>query len=587
VPQKLTATFIKSLAPKQNRYLITDSQMPGLAVIVSPNGSKYFYYRYRPSHSGSVVEEPIGNTKNVTLADARKAVQIKAGEVAKGIDLRAERQAHQQEEADTEGDSNLELFNYIDTYYEPYALEHSVTAAEIVKTLKREFVFIQHKPIDQIDSHDIEHWRNLRGNEITFARIKRIYSYLKACINTAVKHYKLINHYELEHYALKRKINEKVNPPKIRYLSRAEEQQLLNALAVRDQELRERRVRYVEWQSQRNHRKRHQEVIAEHEFPDHVTPIVILAYQTGFDIGDIFDLHWEHVDFTNNQIAKVRSKTSHKADNPQPVVVPLSPKVKATLEQWGKQHGMSGRVFKSPRTGGRLDNITKAWKSVTAAAELRDCRFKDLRHTFGSWLAIEGVDILQIRDLMGHTTPRSKEPVIPPSQSSQSKIIAGFRTATDCSVRRLPADLECARNTLESGLRSIIRAATSPPSPVMLTPWSHAGFSLSVRLIDDLALRLRPPVENMANIDLRSRSWRWNGVESIPVRIEEVAGIGTRSWFLPDGHVVSESVGADVAPRCDVNYEISPEPNYVVLVVSVSTILQRKADFPVARKGRQ
>lgn len=199
------------------------------------------------------------------------------------------------------------------------------------------------------------------------------------------------------------------DPPKIRYLSKAEEGRLLQALQERDQALRERRARYVAWQSKRNHKKQHQEPFAEEEFPDHVTPIIILAYQTGFDLGDIFDLHWEHIDFPNNQISKIRNKTSHKADNPQPVVVPMSPKVKNTLEQWGKQHGMRGRIFKSPITGGRLDNISKAWRSVLEAADLKDFRFKDLRHTFGSWLAIESVDILQIRDLMGHTDVKTTQ----------------------------------------------------------------------------------------------------------------------------------------------------------------------------------
>jgi integrase len=409
MPQKLTSTLIKSLNPRKNRYLVTDSQTAGLALIISPNGSKYFYYRYRPAGSRSIVEEPIGNAKGLSLSDARKAVTIKAGEVAKGVDLRAQRLSRLEEDKEPDKQADLELFNFIDKYYEPYARAHSVIADEIVRILKREFEFLKHKPIDQIDSHDIEQWRALRSDQITFARIKRIYTYLKACINSAVKHYKLIDRFELQAYSLRRKINEKVNPPRIRYLSRAEEERLLQALQKRDQELRERRARYVGWQAKRNHNKQHQEPFAEGEFPDHVTPIIILAYQTGFDLGDIFDLHWEHIDFPNNQICKIRNKTSHKADNPQPVVVPMSPKVKNTLEQWGMQHGMRGRVFKSPRTGGRLDNISKAWRSVLVSADLKDFRFKDLRHTFGSWLAIKSVDILQIRDLMGHTDVKTTQ----------------------------------------------------------------------------------------------------------------------------------------------------------------------------------
>lgn len=423
--QKLTATFIKNLKPRPTRYLVTDSHTPGLVLKVSPNGGKYFYYRYRPSGSRRVLEEPIGNAATLSLADARDAATIKAGEVAKGIDLREVKRAAREQEAGSSSDSHLNLFDFIDHYYAPYAMEHSVSAEEIVKTLKREFDFLKDKPIDEIDSHDIEHWRASRSEEITFARIKRIYTYLKACINCAVKHYKLIDRFELQNYSLKRKITEKVNPPKIRYLLREEEARLLSALEDRDQELRKRRASYVDWQSKRNHKKKRLEAYSDQDYPDHVTPIVVLAYHTGFDLGDIFDLHWEHIDFDNVQIRKVRNKTSHKADNPQPVVVPMSPTVKDILEQWGRQHGTSGRVFKSPKTGGRLDNISTAWRSVLEQAELKDFRFKDLRHTFGSWLAIEGVNILQIRDLMGHTDVKTTQVYahLCPAQKEQS--IAG------------------------------------------------------------------------------------------------------------------------------------------------------------------
>jgi integrase len=358
--RKLTATVIKNLKPRGTRYLVTDSHTPGLALRVSPNGGKYFYYRYRPPGSSRILDEPIGNASTLSLADARNAVTIKAGEVAKGIDLRERRRSAREQETTDEIDSHLQLFNYIDHYYEPYAKEHSVTADEIVKTLKREFESLKDKPIDQIDSHDIEQWRTSRSGDITFARIKRIYTYLKACINSAVKHYKLIDRFELQNYSLKRKIGEKVNSPKIRYLSKAEESQLLSALKERDQELRERRARYVEWQSRRNHNKKRLELYSDQDHPDHVTPIIVLAYHTGFDIGDIL-------------------------------------------------HGTTGRIFKSPKTGGRLDNISKAWRSILKQAELGDFRFKDLRHTFGSWLAIAGVNILQIRDLMGHTDVKTTQ----------------------------------------------------------------------------------------------------------------------------------------------------------------------------------
>lgn len=407
--QNLTNTFVKQLQPQSSRYWITDLRCPGLTLAIYPSGTKTYYYRYKHKGSRKNNSVKIGSAQALSINAAREATAVIIGELAKGIDPKAKQKQKLKEEEKAKSASTLELFVYIDAYYAPYAKMTSVCADEIVSALKREFEFIKNKPINKIDGLDIDLWRSKRKTDITFARIKRIYTYLKACINTALKHYKLIDRFELQNYTLKRRIDERVNPPKVRYLSNNEEAQLLKALDNRDQELREKRLRYVDWQSKRNHSKKKLRPFSDNDYPDHITPIIIIAYHTGFDIGDIFDIHWEHVDFPNNQIRKVRNKTKHKAENPQPVVVPMSIKVKNILEQWGKQHGTTGRIFNSPITDGRLNNITKAWISVSKNACLEDFRLKDLRHTFGSWLAINGVDILQIRDLMGHTNVKTTQ----------------------------------------------------------------------------------------------------------------------------------------------------------------------------------
>jgi Arm DNA-binding domain len=87
MPQRLTASFIRSLKPKKNRFIITDDKTPGLALVTNPNGKQYFYYRYRPSGSQKVVEEPIGNAAILSLSDARKAVAIKREMLQKGAIL--------------------------------------------------------------------------------------------------------------------------------------------------------------------------------------------------------------------------------------------------------------------------------------------------------------------------------------------------------------------------------------------------------------------------------------------------------------------------------------------------------------------
>ena len=388
---------------------ISDLKCRGLTLSVYPSGTKVYYYRYKHKGSRKNNSIKIGHAGILSVNAAREAAASVIGDLAKGIDPKAIQSQRLQDEKKAASLNALQLFSYVDNYYEPYAKKNSVTADEIVKCLKREFDFIKNKPIDKINGKDIDRWRSKRDEQITFSTIKRIYTYLKACINTALKHYKLIDKFELQTYTLKRRITEKVNPPKLRYLSKSEEKRLLNALYTRDSELREKRARYVEWQTKRNHNKQQQALFSPSEYPDHITPITIIAYHTGYDLGDLFDLDWEHIDFENNQIAKIRNKTKHKQDNPQPVVVPMTKKVREILKQWGKQHGTTGRVFISPVNGGRLDNITKAFNTVKTNAKLENFRFKDFRHTYGSWLAIDRVDLLDIRDLMGHSDVKTTQ----------------------------------------------------------------------------------------------------------------------------------------------------------------------------------
>ena len=395
MPELLTATLIKSLPTKSSRYVVSDTKVSGLGLMIYPSGIKTFVYRYRLPKCRSKKTIPIGKANILSVSDARASAKNLAAQVSKGSDPDSERKEVAIREKNKEKATNLQLYNYIDKYYEPYAKKHSVTADVIVRLLKNNFAFIKHKRIDKIDSMDIEKWRDIRANDgITFETFKRIFTYLKACLNAAIKHYKLIESFNLQNYTLKKRMTDKVNPPKLRYLLKDEEERLLLSLSERDRDLRGKINRGVERKNKKAKKKLYQP-IKDHEFPDHITPITILAYHTGLDLGDLFDLDWElHIDFRANQIRKFRNKTIHKATNPKLVVIPMSKTVKEILTQWGRQHGKEGRVFKSPVTGGRLDNIKKAWEGVRKKAGLEDFRFKDFRHTFGSWLAIDGWSLI-------------------------------------------------------------------------------------------------------------------------------------------------------------------------------------------------
>ena len=86
------------------------------------------------------------------------------------------------------------------------------------------------------------------------------------------------------------------------------------------------------------------------------------------------------------------SSPSHSKGNTTRTM-PLNAEALAVLAAI-KPEKATGLVFKSPVTGGRFNNVKKAWAEITKAAGLPDLRWHDLRHDFASQLVMRGVPAL-------------------------------------------------------------------------------------------------------------------------------------------------------------------------------------------------
>jgi integrase len=83
---------------------------------------------------------------------------------------------------------------------------------------------------------------------------------------------------------------------------------------------------------------------------------------------------------------------------------PLGSEAEAILRRLPRRLG-SPWVFVQPGGAGEpYQDTLKAWDAAREKAGLGDFRWHDLRHTFGSRLAMAGIDILTIKELMGHKT---------------------------------------------------------------------------------------------------------------------------------------------------------------------------------------
>ncbi len=101
MPKVLTAEFLKALKPKPERFEISDANVPGLRMRVSPDGSKVWSYWYRPKPSvrgghgrrfllGAYSE---AGDKGLSLLGAREEARQVAARVGRKEDPQAERWA--------------------------------------------------------------------------------------------------------------------------------------------------------------------------------------------------------------------------------------------------------------------------------------------------------------------------------------------------------------------------------------------------------------------------------------------------------------------------------------------------------------
>ncbi len=136
---------------------------------------------------------------------------------------------------------------------------------------------------------------------------------------------------------------------------------------------------------------------------DHLRPILITAIQTGMRKSEILNLKWENVDFERKEI-KVRNS---KSGNPR--FIPINEELSLILSRHKMMKGRTIYVFTNLNTGKALTDVKKAFNGACRRADIKGFRFHDLRHTFASRLVQRGVDLITVKDLLGHSSVKITE----------------------------------------------------------------------------------------------------------------------------------------------------------------------------------
>jgi len=127
-------------------------------------------------------------------------------------------------------------------------------------------------------------------------------------------------------------------------------------------------------------------------------PILLTALHTGMRRGEIIELRWPDVDFRNRIITIQDSKSGKKR------MIPINDILNETLNVLPSRF-KKGYVFPSPvRPKQPWRDFRGQFKKAVGQAEIRNLRFHDLRHTFASHLVMNGVDVMTVKELLGHAS---------------------------------------------------------------------------------------------------------------------------------------------------------------------------------------
>ena len=130
--------------------------------------------------------------------------------------------------------------------------------------------------------------------------------------------------------------------------------------------------------------------------------IALISLHTGMRAGEIFALKWGHIDINNGMIHVADPKSGHAR---KAFMTSVIKEMFINIDAGQSEEF----VFKS-RVNNKIDRVSHTFRRAVDRLDfnkgITDPRqivtFHTLRHTFASWLALQGTPILTIKELLGH-----------------------------------------------------------------------------------------------------------------------------------------------------------------------------------------
>lgn len=373
---KLTQRSVEAAKPGERRYVVSDSEIPGFRLQITPSGKKSFYFAYRVGGGrGATQREPkIGDWPAMKAEKARGIAEDWAAQVRLGGDPGGDRR-------DARAAPRMsDLFTrYLTDHAEMHKKASSV-ANDRRLIEKRLIPALGKRKIAEVTRDEIA--RLHRSLAMTPYEANRMLSLLSKAFNLAE-----IWGWRPDASNPCRHVRKYREEKRTRFLSETE-------LARLGEVLRRAEMDGFLLLPPRAGKRDTDKRIPISRYAVAATRLLIL---TGARTGEILGLKWDWIDLEDGIAKLPDSKTGEKA-------IMLPPPALAVLDQLPRIEG-NPHVIVGGKLGAALVNLKKPWGAIREAAGLEEVRGHDLRHGFASIGAASGLTLETIGALLGHSQP--------------------------------------------------------------------------------------------------------------------------------------------------------------------------------------
>src|SRR3990167_8093503 len=349
--QKLTKKIVECTLPQDKDLILWDSEISGFFCKITPAGKKSYFLYYRTQNRRQR-KPKIGDHGIITCEQARNIAQRWLLEVSQGNDPSGERQEQR---------SNPTIKELSEQYMKEYASRKKASTQKEDERLWKNNILpvLGTLKVSSLSKSDIARFHQSLHHFPVAAN--RALALLSKALNLAE-----LWGYRPNHSNPCQHIKKYTEQKRERFLSQGEIARLMGALAEEER--------------------------------DNTNPWPLYAIRllliTGCRLNEILTLKWEEVDLENQCLRLRDSKTGKKLVYLSTVAIDL---LKHIPQEVGNPFVICGG-----KEGAHLINLQKPWRRIREKVGLDDVRLHDLRHTFASIAASNGLSLPIIGALLGH-----------------------------------------------------------------------------------------------------------------------------------------------------------------------------------------